>query len=140
MERKKQVFGKLGQAVAAVWYEDTLTGQQKERSVFVGKIKEILDAELQAVLETLNIANSTGISKNTLVIIFCNSQKVPNTIASTSTGQKHPFQRSCIYHRTKKLQSNRHHIKFHRVPGHSEISGDEKANLSAKIELKKLES
>ena len=44
-----------GQAAAAICWEDTVVGRWKEKSIFLGWNKEILDAELWAVSEALNV-------------------------------------------------------------------------------------
>lgn len=45
-----------GQAAAdAVCWEDKVTGWWKEKSVFLGKNKEIVDADLCAILEALDM-------------------------------------------------------------------------------------
>ena len=96
------------------------------------KNKEIVDIELWAILGALDIANQTGISRNIPVKIFGDSQKALNAIVYVSTYQKYRFLRSLIYQRTEKLQNNGHHTTFFWIPGHSEILGNEKADLVAR--------
>ena len=68
-----------GQLAAAICWEDKFTGQWKRRSVFLGKNKEIVNANLWAIL-ALDKANRTAIVRNILVIIFCDSQKALNAM------------------------------------------------------------
>lgn len=126
-----------GQVGAAVCWEDKLTGRWKERSEFLGKNKEIIDAELWAILEALDIANQTGISRNIPIKIFCDSQKALNAIAHLSTCQEYRFLRGLTYQRTEKLQNNGHHTTFLWVPVHSGILGNEKADLVARNRAEK---
>ena len=121
-----------GQAAAAVCWEDNITGRWKEKSQYLGKNKEIVDAGLWAISEALDIANKSGIGSDIPVTIFCDSQKALNTIARPSTCQEYRFLRDLIYKRTEELQSNGHHIKFIWVPGHSGILGNEKAHIVAR--------
>ncbi len=126
-----------GQVAAAVCWEDNLTPWWKEKSVFLEKNKEIVDAELWAILEALDIAHKTANTRNIPVTIFCGSQKALNAIALPSACQEHRFLRSLIYQRTEKLQSNGHHTTYFWVPGHSGIFGNEKADLAAKNRAEK---
>ena len=116
-----------GQVAAAVCWEDSFTGRWKEESEYLGKNQEIVDAELWAILEALDIANKSAIGSDVPVTIFCDSQKALIAIARPSTCQKYRFLRDLIYKRTEDLHRNGHHIKFIWVPGHSEILGNEKA-------------
>ena len=69
-----------GQVAAAVCWEDNFTGCWKEKSEYLGKNKEISDAELWAILVALDIASKTGIGRDISVTIFCDSQKALNAI------------------------------------------------------------
>lgn len=101
------------------------------------KNKEIVDAELWAILEALDIANTSAIGRDVPVTIFCDSQKALIAISRPSTCQEYRFLRDLIYRRAEDLQRNGHHIKFIWVPGHSEILGNEKAHLVARKRAEK---
>lgn len=59
--------------------------------MFLGKAKEILDAELWAISEALAIAKKTVNVGNTPITIFCDSQKVLKAIALPPTYQENRF-------------------------------------------------
>ena len=105
--------------------------------MFLGKNKEIVDAELWAILEALDIAHKTATVRNIQITIFSDSQKALKAIALPSAYQEYRFLRSLIYQKTEKLQSNGHHTTFFWVPGHSGILGNEKADLAAKNRAEK---
>ena len=121
-----------GQAAAAVCWKDNFTSRWKEKSEYLGKNKEIVDAELWAISEALDIANKSGIDSDIPVTILCDSQKALNATARPSTCQEYRFLRDLICKRTEELQSNGHHVKFIWVPGHSGILGNEKAHIVAR--------
>lgn len=61
-----------GKVRAAVCWRDTRLGLWKDKSGFLGENKEILDAELWAILEALDIARKeTPNAGYTSIIIFC---------------------------------------------------------------------
>ena len=114
--------GKVGAAVC--W---------KDKSVFLAKNKEILDAELWAILEALGVAKKETLNGwNTPITIFCDSQKALKTIQHPPIHQENRFLRSLIYQKTGELQSNGHSITIRWVPSHSGLLGNEKTNLTAK--------
>ena len=80
--------------------------------MFLGKNKEIVDVELWAILEALNIANRTAIVRNILVTIFCDSQKALDVIALPFTCKKHRFLRGIIHQKTRELQNKGYHTTF----------------------------
>ena len=59
MDRENQ-----GQTAAAVCWEDKSAAKWKEKSIFMGKNKEILDAELWAISEALDIAKKIANPRN----------------------------------------------------------------------------
>lgn len=128
-----------GQVTAVVCWEDKFISWWKKKNVFLEKNKEIVDAELWAIWEVLDIANGKAIVINIPVTIFCDSKKALNAIAFRSSKcKKHEFLKDFIYQKNSKLQSNRHHTTFCWVAGHSGIFGNEKADQAAKNELKKV--
>lgn len=101
-----------GQTAAAVCWEDKSTAKWKEKSIFLGKNKEILDAELWAISEALSIAEKILVNSEMPVTIFSDSQRALRAIGLPFTSQENRFLRSQVYQKTKKLQRTGHHIKF----------------------------
>ena len=97
----------------------------------MGKNKEILDAELWAISEALEIAEKIANPKMP-VTILSDSQKALRAIGLPCTSQENRFLRGHVYQKTEKLQRTGHHIIFRWIPGHSGLIGNEKANLSAR--------
>lgn len=63
-----------GNVRVAVCWRDERLNQWKEKYFFLGENKEILDAELWAVSEALNIARKETLNaKDILIKIFCDS-------------------------------------------------------------------
>ena len=116
---------------AAVCWEEKSTAKWKEKSMFLGKNKEILDAELWAISEALDIALKIA-NPRTPITIFSDSQKALRAIALPFTSQENRFLRSLVYQKTEILQRTGHPFIFQWVPGHSGLIGNEKPNLSAR--------
>ena len=122
--------GRVGAAVC--WKEKTLDSW-KEKSVFLGRNKEILDAELWAILEALDIAaKETRNMANAPVTIFCDSQEALRAIEHPPSHKRNRFLRGSIYEKTKKLESNKHHVTIRWIPSHSGLVGNERADKAAK--------
>ena len=83
----------------------------KEKSTFLEKNKEILDAKLWVILETLDITKKLA-NFRTLITIFSNSQKVLRIIVFPFTSQENRFLRDQIYQKTEKLQQTGYSIIF----------------------------
>lgn len=64
--------------------------------MFLGKNKEILDTELLAISDTLDIALKIA-SPRTLITIWSDSQKALRAIALPFTSQVNRFVRSQVY-------------------------------------------
>jgi len=109
----------------------------KGKSEYLGKNKEIVDAELWAISEALDIADKSGIGSDIPITIFCDSQKALNAIARPPTCQEYRLLRELIYKRTEDFHRNGHHIRLIWVPGHSGILGNEKAHIVARNRAEK---
>ena len=121
---------------AAICYQKR--NQWKQKSLFLGKNKEILDAELWAISEALDTAiRETSNANNTPITIFCDSQKALTTIRHPPSHKENRFLRVYIYYKPKKLQSNGHVVACRWVPGHADLVGNEKADLAARNRAEK---
>ncbi len=66
---------------ADFYWKDQRRNQWRQKSVFFGKNKETLDAELWAISDTLDTTmQETSTADNTLITIFCDSQKALTAI------------------------------------------------------------
>ncbi len=126
-----------GHAAAALCWKDKPAGQWREKSVFLGKNKEVLDAELWAVSETLDIAKKRINIVNKLVTIFCDSQKAFKAIVLSLTYQGNRFLQGLIYQKAQELQQNGYPITFKWIPNHSGLIKNEKANQAARNRAEK---
>lgn len=73
----------------------------------------------------------------TPITILSDSQKALRAIALLFTLQDNQFLRGQIYKMREKLQWTEHLITFQWIPSHSKISGNEKADLTAKNRAEK---
>lgn len=129
-DRSKLDQGNTG---AAVYWDDRNLDRLKEKSIFLRKNKEVLDAELWAVVKALEIAEKeTENTREIPVTIFCDSQKALKAIQHSPFYKDNHFLRGIIYHTARQLQEQGHPIAFHWVPAHSGVTGNEKANLAAR--------
>ncbi len=105
----------------------------ERKSIFLGRNKEILDVELWAILEALDIAaKKTQNMTNAPVTIFCDSQEALKAIEYPPSHKRNRFLRGFIYDKTKKLKSNRHCVTIRWISSHSGLIGNERANKAAK--------
>lgn len=123
-----------GNIGAAVCRRDKGRDQWKDKSVFLGKSKEILDAELWAILEALGIArNETLNARDMPITIFRNSQKALNAIEPPYIHQGNRVLRNLIYQKTKDLQNDGHTMAIRWAPSHSGLSGNERVDLTGRM-------
>ena len=91
-----------GSCGAAICWRDKRLNKWKQKSVFFGKNKEILDAELWAVSDALDTAiRETSNADNTPIIIVCDSQKALKAIQHSSSHNENRFLRGQIYNKAK---------------------------------------
>ncbi len=101
-----------GQTAAAVCWEDKSAAKWKERTIFLGRNKEILDAELWAISEALEIAKKLASPRTRSVTIFSDLQKALGAIALPRTSQENRYLRSLLYEKTEELQQIGHLTTF----------------------------
>ena len=106
--------------------------------MFLGKNKEILDAELWAISEALDTAmRETSTANNTLITIFCDSQKALTAIRQPPSQKENRFLRGQIYYKAENLVGDGHIVVRRWIPGHAGLTGNEKADLAAKNKAEK---
>ena len=122
-----------GAGAAVVWKEGELGREWQEKKVSLGKNKEILDAKIWGISETLKVAGQKAIrtQQHLAVSIFCDSQTIINKLAKmdSSAGQALKIQ---IYQKADQLTQQGHSISVYWVPGHSGLEGNERADKAAK--------
>lgn len=91
-----------------------------------GENKEVLDAELWAILKGLEIAIKILHERDAPVTIFCDSQKASKAIQQID---------SC----NAELQRNGHLVTIRWILGHAGLTGNEKADSAAKNRAQKME-
>ena len=127
-----------GRCGAAVCWKDIKSNQWRQKSVFLGKNKETLDVELWAISEALDTAMREILTvDNTLITIFCDSQKALTTIRQPPSQKENRFLRGQIYYKAKKLKTNGHMVVCRWIPGHTGLIGNEKADLAARNKAEK---
>ena len=127
-----------GRCGAAVCWKDIKSNQWRQKSVFLGKNKETLDVELWAISEALDTAMREILTvDNTLITIFCDSQKTLTTIRQPPSQKENRFFRGQIYYKAKKLKTNGHMVVCRWIPGHTGLIGNEKADLAARNKAEK---
>ena len=93
-----------GNTGAAVCWKGRNLDQWKEKSYFLGKNKEILDAELWAIWKALEIElKETKNTRGIPVTVFCDSQRALEAIKRPLSWKETRFLRGMIYSTAKKL-------------------------------------
>ena len=134
-DRSKISNGRCG---ASVCWKDMKSKQWRQKSLFLDKNKEILDTELWAISEALDTAiRKTSTAHNTLLTIFCDSQKALTTIRLPPLQKENRFLRAQIYYKAEKLKTYGHTVVCRWVPGHTGLIGNEKADLAARNKAEK---
>ena len=112
----------------------------EKKNTFLGRNKEILDVELRAILEVLNITSKeTQNMTHTLVTIFCDFQKALRVIEYPLLQKRNRFLRDSIYKKIKKLESNKHYITIWWISSLSSLVGNKRANKMAKNRVEREE-
>lgn len=110
--------------------------KQKEKNVFLGKNKEILDIELLAIFEALDIV--LKIANSRIPIMVCsNFQKVLKAIVFSFTFQENQCMQSQVYQKIEKLSQTEHFITFQQIFNHFRILRNEKVDIVVKNRVEK---
>lgn len=95
-----------GNVGAAITWRDKNRDEWKEMSVFLGKNKEILDADLWAIAMTLEAAKrETRGNFGAPITVFTDSREALTTIQQVSPRISSPFLRDLIYQRALDLKN-----------------------------------
>lgn len=121
-----------GHSAATSCWKDKDFGKQKIKNIFLGKNKKILDVELQPISEASNVPKKTAKVGNTLIRIFCDSQKALKALAFPYTSQENQFLRGVVYQKSKDLQRNGYPVTFQWISSYLWLKKNGKANLAAK--------
>ena len=115
-----------GTGAAVVWGKDNAQKEWQEQKVCMGLNKEILDAEMWGISEAFKVAEqrTRQIRQPWVISIFCDSQTIINNLRKCD-GQALKLR---IYQKAKKLVQQGHSIFVRRVPRHSGIERNEKAD------------
>lgn len=107
---------RVGRVGAAICWREKSLDSWKEKSFFLGKNKEIIDAELWAISEALDIAvKKPNNTTNAPVTIFCDSQEALRAIEHPPSHKRNRFLRGSIYEKTKKLSGGVHLRMFVKI-------------------------
>ena len=103
-------------------------------SIFLGKNKEILDAELWAISMALEVAKGEiKRSSGDPITLFTDSRVALVTLQQISPCIGSPFLRYLIHQRTLDLKNAGHLVTIRWIPSHVGLIGHDKADQSAKI-------
>ena len=110
----------------------------KKKGIFLGKNKEILDEELWAISNALDIvAKKTLNTRDIPITIFCDSQKALRVIEHSLYHKESRFLKGLIYKKAKKLENNGHYVAIRWIPAHSGLIENEKADKAVRNKAKR---
>lgn len=116
-----------------MWKENRQDKEWITQKITLGKNKEIFDAEMWGISEAVKIAEKkcAGVQQPLAINIFCDSQTAINRlkIIDSKAGQALKCQ---IYQKVEQLTRQLHEISVRWVPGHSNMEGNERADVAAK--------
>lgn len=122
--------GNVGAAVS--WKDKDLT-HWKVASVFLGKNKEILDAELWAIDNAIKMARKNALNNHVIPIkIFSDSQEALTSILQSISHIGSPYLRDLIHQRTLAFKKKGHLATIRWISCHVGLLGHEKADIGAK--------
>ncbi len=110
----------------------------KNSSVFLGKNKEIIDAELWAIAIGLEMAEKVILrSHQTAVTIFSDSREALTTLCQLSSHTRTPYLRNLIYQKASGLERKGISVTIRWIPSHVGLVGHDKADQGARGEAQK---
>lgn len=124
-------------AGAAVCWKDKRLDRWKNRSFYLEKNKEILDAELWAISEALVVVTKEIPNAKIPITVFCGLQKALTTIQHAPAKRENRHLRGLIYDKARELYEKGHPLEIRWIPAHSDITGNDKAHLAAKSRAEK---
>ena len=113
-------------------WKDKVSNSWKSTAVFLGKNKEILDAELWAIANGLDVARKITQETNTPITIFSDSQEALTEIQKVNPYTGSPYLKSLIHQKTIDLQQHGHPVTIRWIPSHVGLLGHEQADQKAK--------
>lgn len=109
------------QAFHGGWNDKDYNGW-KNRSVFLGQNKEIIDAELWAIALGLEIAGKITLNSNqTPTTIFSDSREALTTLCQLSSRTQTPYLRNLIFQKASDMESKGHSVTIRWTPSHAEL-------------------
>ncbi len=122
-----------GAGAAVVWKENRQSNEWITQKITLGKNKEIFDAEMWGISEAVKVAEKKGsrVQQPLAISIFCDSQTAINRLKMMDSKAGQAL-KSQVYRKVEQLTQQKHKISLRWVPGHSNVEGNEKADMAAK--------
>lgn len=106
---------------------------QKNSSVFLGKNKKSVNAELWAISNGLDIARKTTLNcHQTPITVFSDSRKALTTLCQLSSYTNTLYLKNLVNQKTSDQKSKGHSVVIWQIPNHVRLVGHDKADQSAK--------
>ena len=121
-----------GNAGAAVCWKDKASNSWKGTPAFLGKNKGILDAELWAIANGLDVARKITQETNTPITIFSDSREALTEIQKVNPYTDSPYLKSLIHQKTNDLKQHGHPVTIRWIPSHVGLVGHDQADQKAK--------
>lgn len=130
-----------GNVGASVCWKERDRSKLENISVFLGKNKETVEAELWAIANGLEVARETALySHNTPITIFRNSREALTTLGQLSFHTSTPYLRNPIYQETSDLERKGHSVTIWWILSHVGLVEHDKADQSARDKARKGEN
>ena len=126
---------------ASVCWKEKDRSNWENISVFLGKHKETVDAELWAIANGLEVARETTLnSHNTPITIVSNLREALTTLGQLSFHTSTPYLRNPIYQETSDLERKGHSVTIWWILSHVGLVGHDRADQSARDKGRKGEN
>ena len=110
----------------------------KTKVFFFGKNKEVIDAELWAILIGQETTGKITLDTHqTPITIFSDSIEALDTISQLSPVTKAPYLRNLIFQKISELKRRGHSVTIRWIPSHAGLVGHDKADQNAKNKAEK---